>query len=125
MNDSTIVIDESLTDAVLQFRIKYVKGFSNSSIFLYMVAKEVSGDKSSLFTPDRETESVIVHGMNKRIDGLDGLEMRGFYRCEAKRYAIPAFEEYRALSVKSFPLRIAPNYVNDTVPYIILPFTKE
>lgn len=106
----------------MQFRIKSFKGFKNSSVFIYTVAKDTLTDKSTLFIPDEETELLLINGLNSKMPLLN---VRAFNNSNAKRYAIPAFEEYRELSVKYVPLGVSVNYINDAVPYIISPFTKE
>ncbi len=122
VNESSIVIDNYLTSSALQFRIKSFKGFNNSSVFIYTVAKDTLTDKSTLFIPDEETELLLINGLNSKMPLLN---VRAFNNSNAKRYAIPAFEEYRELSVKYVPLGVSVNYINDAVPYIISPFTKE
>lgn len=119
INELTVSGDQILTEKSHSLWTKTMQiSKTNEQLMLYTVTKE----EDTLLQVREHEKTILLKGLSDYIPSMD----YHFYRREytAKRYAIPAFEEYRALAIDMIPYGVTTPF-GLKCHYIIAPFVRE
>lgn len=119
INTLTVSGDPILTEKSHSLWAKTIQILkTNEELMLYTVTKE----ESALLQVGEHEKAAFLKGLSNYIPSMDYHFYRRGYT--AKRYAIPAFDEYRILAVDEIPYGVARPF-GLKCHYIIAPFVRE